>query len=423
MRRLYLQIYLTIIAILMIFALAVGAVWRFATDDSQFEETLQFVTEVATRSLPPPGTPRFQIQRTLNQLHRRLRADFALYGQRGGLIAQAGLPLPPIRMHHHDPGRLQRLGRAPIWLVPLKDGRSLVVRLAPIRLQPGFWLVVSLIAIGIAVAVGALPLTRRLTRRLERLKAGVDQLGQGDLSTRVKVEGKDEVAALAESFNQSASHIEALVRSNKMLLANSSHELRTPLTRISMALALLGDKIEPDKRAQIGADIAELDQLIEEILLASRLDTKQSQEFEDIDLLALAAEEAARDGISVEGTPVTVHGDRSLLRRMIRNLIVNARRHAGDDHPEIRVAPGDGTRAVLEVRDHGPGIPEAERDRVFEPFYRLSGSSETGRGSGLGLALVRQIARNHDGDVTCLAADGGGTAFRVSLPAAVDRTA
>jgi signal transduction histidine kinase len=418
MRRLYLQIYLTIIVILVIFALAVGAVWRLATDDSQFEDTLQFVTEIATRTIPPPGTPRFQIQRTLNQLHHRLRADFALYGPRGGLIAQAGRPLPPVNVRHEAPGRLQRLGRAPVWLLPLNDGRHLVIRLAPIRWQPGFWLIVSLGAIGVAVAIGALPLTRRLTRRLERLKAGVDQLGQGDLATRVKVEGKDEVAALAESFNQSASHIETLVRANKMLLANSSHELRTPLTRISMALALLGDKIEPDKRAQIGADIAELDQLIEEILLASRLDTKQSQQFEDIDLLALAAEEAARDNISVEGAPVTVRGDRALLRRMIRNLIVNARRHAGDDQPDIRVAPSDAGRAVLEIRDRGPGIPDAERDRVFEPFYRLAGSSETGRGSGLGLALVRQIARNHDGDVVCQAAEGGGTVFRVSLPAA-----
>jgi signal transduction histidine kinase len=120
---------------------------------------------------------------------------------------------------------------------------------------------------------------------------------------------------------------------------------------------------------------------------------------------------------------VTVRGDRSLLRRMIRNLIVNARRHAGDAHPDIRVAPGDGGRAVLEIRDRGPGIPEAERDRVFEPFYRLAGSSETGRGNGLGLALVRQIARNHDGDVACLAANGGGTLFRVTLPAAARQTA
>src|SRR5437870_4321911 len=85
------------------------------------------------------------------------------------------------------------------------------------------------------------PCCRRRTRRLERLKSGVEQLGQGDLAARVAIEGKDEVATLAASFNAAAARIEELVRSNKMLLANCSHELRTPLTRINMALALAGD--------------------------------------------------------------------------------------------------------------------------------------------------------------------------------------
>ena len=147
-------------------------------------------------------------------------------------------------------------------------------------------------------------MARRLTRRLERLKAGVDQLGHGDLAARVRIEGKDEVAALAASFNRSAERIEELVRSHKMLLANCSHELRTPLTRIAMALALAGEGSIP-RRGELRADIAELDQLIEEILLASRLDAVRAPErSEDIDLLALAAEEAARDGIGVEGEPV-----------------------------------------------------------------------------------------------------------------------
>ena len=96
----------------------------------------------------------------------------------------------------------------------------------------------ALLSIAAAVAIGAYPLARRLTRRLERLRAGVEQLGEGDLAARVKVEGKDEVAALAASFNRSAGRIEELIRAHKMLLANASHELRTPLTRINMALAM-----------------------------------------------------------------------------------------------------------------------------------------------------------------------------------------
>jgi signal transduction histidine kinase len=253
----------------------------------------------------------------------------------------------------------------------------------------------------------------------ERLKTGVDQLGHCDLAARVRIEGKDEVAALALSFNRSAERIEELVRSHKMLLANCSHELRTPLTRIAMALALAGEGIEPRRREQLKADIAELDQLIEEILLASRLDAIQAPErSENVDFLALAAEEAARDGIVVEGQPVGVRGDPALLRRMIRNLIDNARRHGGDAAPEVRVGRAGGNRASIDVRDHGPGIVDGERARIFEPFYRPAGFAESGRGSGLGLALVRQIARHHGGDVVCAPADGGGSRFTVALPAA-----
>jgi signal transduction histidine kinase len=224
-----------------------------------------------------------------------------------------------------------RGGRA-TWLLPLSDGRFLVTGALHGPWRPGRWALTALFVIAGAVAIGAWPITRRLTRRLERLKTGVDQLGAGDLAARVKVEGKDEVAALAASFNRSASRIEELVRSHKMLLANASHELRTPLTRINMALAL--SETDPERRARLKADIDELDQLIGEILLASRLDAVRApSRSEEIDLLALAAEEAARDGVAVEGASVAVHGERTLLRRMVRNLIDNARRHGSDTRP------------------------------------------------------------------------------------------
>jgi signal transduction histidine kinase len=233
----------------------------------------------------------------------------------------------------------------------------------------------------------------------------------------VSVEGHDEVAALAASFNRAAGRIEELVKSHKMLLANCSHELRTPLTRINLALSLAGDNIKPEKQSQLKADIAELDQLIEELLLASRLDAAGAPErTEDVDLLALAAEEGARYDASVAGEPVVARGDPSLLRRMIRNLLENARRHGGGD-PNVRVGRAGECSACIEVRDHGPGIPVGEHEKIFEPFYRLPGSVESGRGSGLGLALVRQIAHSHGGKAECVAADGGGSRFRVVLPA------
>lgn len=413
MRRLYLQIYLTLVAILVIVVVTMGLAGRFAFDDARFDDMITAAGELAANALPPPDAPRARQEEAIERLHDLLRVDLALYTSGGALIAEAGRPLPPLELE--GPGRLR--GFRGTWLVPMSDGRFLVTSIPRGPWRPRRWLLIVLAGIAVAVAVGAWPLTRRLTRRLERLKEGVDRFGAGDLAARVKIEGKDEIAALAQSFNTSAGRIEELMHAHKMLLANASHELRTPLTRINMALAMPAG-IDAPQRERIKADITELDQLIGEILLASRLDAVPIPErTEDIDFLALAAEEAARDGIAVEGVPVNVHGERALLRRMIRNLIDNARRHGSDAAPDIRVSRHDGGRALLEVRDHGPGIPQDERERIFEPFYRLAGSAETGRGSGLGLALVRQIARHHGGDVTCGAAEGGGSVFAITLPA------
>jgi signal transduction histidine kinase len=184
-----------------------------------------------------------------------------------------------------------------------------------------------------------------------------------------------------------------------------------------VAAALLGETADAKTRDSLKRDIAELDQLIEEILLSSRLEAVQGLErHEPVDLLALAAEEAAHYDTEASGQPVTVTGDRLLLRRLIRNLLENARRYAGDGPIDVSVTK-QADRAVLDVRDHGPGVPPDERDKIFEPFYRLAATRENGRGSGLGLALVREIARRHGGEAVCLAAEGGGSRFRIDLPA------
>jgi len=193
----------------------------------------------------------------------------------------------------------------------------------------GFFATLALLAL--AVGAGAYPVVRRLTRRLERLKSGVEALGQGDLSARVRVEGRDEVAALAASFNRSAEQIERLVGAHRTLLANASHELRSPLARIRMAIEMLGAEANPALRAEVARDIAELDALVDEILLASRLDAVAAIGTpEEVDLLALAAEESARVGAALDGSPTVVRGDAKLFRRMIRNLLENAKRHGGE---------------------------------------------------------------------------------------------
>jgi signal transduction histidine kinase len=416
MRRLYLQFYLTIVGVLVLVVIAMGLLWR-AGERSRFDHFLDAASDFAETALPPRDAPRAAQQHALETLNRRLRADLALLDPEGRPLASAGRPLPPRVLQNMGPGWRPGPG-GPSVTLRLDDGRWLVARLPRGPFRPGAWLITMLVALAVAVAVGAYPIARWLTRRLERLKSGVERLGGGDLAARVTIEGKDEVAALAESFNRAASRIEDLVKSHKMLLANCSHELRTPLTRINMALALAGDGIEPARREQLKKDIAELDQLIEEILLASRLDAVRAPErVEEVELLGLAAEEAARYDASIAGESATTRGDPSLLRRMIRNLLENARRYGGQAAPDVEVGCTADRHAWIEVRDRGPGVSESEREKIFEPFYRLPGSAESGRGSGLGLALVRQIARSHGGDALCLAADGGGGRFRVVLPA------
>ncbi len=415
MQRLYLQFYATILLVLAVFVAAALLTWRFV--EEQTPQYLDVAAELTGALLPDADAPQADDQKALEGLYRKLRFDLALYRADGSLLATAGRPPP-----RFDPRRA-RIGwrrgpNGPVFTLQLPDGRWLVAHQVRERPSPTLWIAGFLLLLAAAIALGAWPVVRRLGRRLERLKAGVEQLGGGNLGARVQVEGRDELAALAESFNRSAQRIEELVAAHRLLLANCSHELRTPLARIGVAASLLGDKADPRTRDSLKRDIAELDQLIEEILLSSRLEAVKGLEHnEPVDLLALAAEEAAHYDSEASGEALTVSGDRLLLRRLIRNLLENARRYAGDGPIDVAVTR-KADRAVLDVRDHGPGIPEDERERIFEPFYRLVAARESGRGSGLGLALVREIARRHGGEAVCLAADGGGSLFRVELPAA-----
>ncbi len=313
----------------------------------------------------------------------------------GGLLALA--PAPP-----HEPGM------PPMWLFGL---------------PPAVGPVALVVVLLVAIAAGAYPVVRRLTRRLEALKRGVEAFGAGALSHRVDASGRDEVAAVAATFNHAAQQIETLVQSHQSLLANASHELRSPLARLKMAVAMYAEVAEaarPALRREIDTNVAELDALVEEVLLASRLEANAAIERSDaVDLLGLAAEEAARVGAQVDtdGLPPLVKGSERLLRRALRNLLENAHRYGGQDVSVLvaSLAPG---LAMLRVNDRGPGVPAEYRERIFEPFFRLPGHAEREGGVGLGLSLVRQIAQRHGGQVHCQPREGGGSSFVLSLPVA-----
>ena len=233
---------------------------------------------------------------------------------------------------------------------PLPDGRWVVARHRGGDEDHGGGGLFALALLAFAIAIGAYPVVRRITRRLEALQARVDDLGKGDLRARVRVEGSDEVARLADSFNRAAERIEQLVGSQKSLLANVSHELRTPLARLRVAIELLSTEERPELRQRIERDIEELDALIGELLLASRLDAGvELERHDDVDLLALLAEEAVHTGADVSGESVSVNGDPRMLRRLVRNLLENARRHGAGSPVEASVSRHDGGGARLLV--------------------------------------------------------------------------
>ena len=420
--RLYLRIYLSFIGILAVFAVLVSVGSHLHGRSHEHPRYFQGAGILAARVLPPPGTDKAELTRALEELASHFQAELALFdADRTVLAATApGLPAPPVVMER---GRfLHRSGHRSALALALPDGRWLVARHARhwrSGWRPSWLPLVGLLAL--CLGVGAYPLARRITRRLERLKDRVEALGGGNLSARVKVEGRDEVADLAESFNRAAERIERLVEGERTMLASASHELRTPLARIRMATELLAGRERPELSAQIAADIAELDDLIEELLLASRLQTSERiADAEPVELLALVAEEGARVGATVEGDTVRLNGNRRLLRHLARNLFENARRHGGDEGVEALVEaldPRDHSAAAarISVSDRGPGVPEEERENIFAPFYRPAGMREKGEGVGLGLYLVRQIARRHRGEVRCLDAEDGGARFVVTL--------
>src|SRR5262245_55863617 len=410
MRRLYHQFYLTIIASLLGVVVMAGLLWRFAPNETPSDQAFEMAGVLLAAHLAPLSAPASVQQQAIEQLHARLGVDVGLFDKDRQPLAAAGDPVP-------RPGARQGGGwvygrNGPAWAIRIPDGRWAVARPPPRQRRPVLGIVVFLAAIAGLVAICAYPLVRRLTRRLERLQAGVDSLGAGDLGARVKVEGKDEVARLAGSFNRAAARIEELIGAHKMLLANTSHELRTPLARIRLGIELFEGAHDAQRKTNLEKDIAELDTLIDEILLSSRLDAVHAVDRgEDVDLLAVAAEEAARyEHCSVAGESVVVRGDRGLLQRMVRNLLDNAQRHGGAPIA-VDLSHTDDAAVVL-VSDHGPGIAPHDRERIFSPFYRACGG--TGAvGSGLGLTLVRQIARQHGGDANWTLTPTGLNAIRV----------
>ena len=416
LNRLYIRIWLAVVLAVAVLTLLVGWAWRMAADPP--------LREVVVRN---------QAGEVIGNGHARFRR----FG--GPPLSGTRESERPDNADSDGPQRVPddavnfgrgKVGEGPEFLVRMQDGQTIHMHLpergqAAWRAPFGFFWTLGLVAI--AVALATYPIVRRLTRRLESLQRSVEQWGDGNLSARVPVAGNDEVGFLAERFNHAAEQVQALVAardallaSQKSLLANASHELRSPLTRIRMGLELMGSEPQALAKDEIARNITELDQLIDEILLASRLDAKEADlgTVESVDLVGLVAEECSRGNASLllgsESPTLVVPGVAKLIRRSVRNLLENAHRYA-DGEVTVTLRQ-QAAYAIITVCDQGPGVPPDQQQRIFEPFYRLPGASERDGGVGLGLSLVKSIALRHGGSVNCTTAPSGGACFEIRLP-------
>jgi two-component system osmolarity sensor histidine kinase EnvZ len=284
------------------------------------------------------------------------------------------------------------------------------------RFEPDFglqWLSGGLALLGLAL-LGAWFIASTLSRPLGAIAAAARAVGRGAAPAPLEEAGPREMRTVSKAFNRMAGNLAAMERERAMVLAGISHDLRTPLSRLRLALEMSG--ADRSSAEAMGADMEEIDKVIAQFLaFAKGEDEAMSQG----DLATLLAEIA--EGYRKREQQVTLQRARvAPLRfaplavgRAVTNLVDNALRYA--QGPVEIDARDEAGRAVIEVLDRGPGVPEAEAERLKRPFTRLDEARSGPGGAGLGLAIVDRIARAHGGSLTLAARPGGGLAARLEL--------
>ena len=325
--------------------------------------------------------------------------------------ARSGRPRFWLRERHGPPGL--------VIAVALADRRWLNVRTQP-EPAPG-WALPTLVTLGLSASlVGAAVAlaVRRATRPLTRLAAAADALGRGDSPPPLAEAGPGDVRAVIGAFNRMQERLRRFVDDRTRMLAAISHDLRSPITSLRLRAEFVEDE---ETRSRILATLDEMQRMVEATLAFVR-EEATSEPTRTVDLAALVESTVAdladlgAEVSFVEGARATLPCRPTALRRALRNLIENGIRYGGRCRVRVDQEPHE-IRIVIE--DEGPGIPEADQERVFEPFVRLeaSRSAETG-GIGLGLAIARSIVRAHGGDIRLANRHGAGLAVTVALPLA-----
>lgn len=281
------------------------------------------------------------------------------------------------------------------------------------------------IIVAIALLVPIALWSRSHWQALQSVSRMADDFGAGKLSARARLRKSDTVYPLAERINHMAGRIEDLMESQRSLLHSVSHELRTPIARLEFGLELLDARAnDPDLSRRIAAmegDLRELNTLVNELLDMSKLDSERALQRRSIDLDALLREccatlpPSSQDIACEPGDGLgTLEGDPRLLGRAVGNLLRNAQKYAATRI--VLAARRDADGIEIAVDDDGPGIPEDERERIFDPFYRLDRSRDRATGGfGLGLSIARKAINLHGGTLTVTGSTLGGARFVIRL--------
>jgi signal transduction histidine kinase len=377
--------------------------------------------ETLTRDKPPsPALQGF----TIPAVRARLAADLGVPVESVVVAGERG-PLSDRRVGRIIRDRAAREGMrdeehfliAPFQVgVRQPDGRWAVVRSQPVlfnawQKRVALWFVLSAIAMAPVVWVFA----RRLARPIGLFADAAERLGRDPRAEPLALKGPSEIRVAANAFNDMQGRLRRYVEDRTAMMGAIAHDLRTPLTRLRFRIDALPD----EQRAKMEADIDQMEEMISAALRFVRDETKTAERtpLELSSLLESLCDEMAETGARTEvesGEKVVLEGDPMALRRLFSNLLENAVKFGGRARARVF---RDAANAVVEIDDDGPGIPPADKEKVFEPFYRRepSRSRQTG-GIGLGLAVVRSIARGHGGDVDLVNRDGGGLTARVLLP-------
>lgn len=374
--------------------------------------TLWILTGRQTRRLmhPPwePSRYRFHLARPLVEKLAPRRVEVLSTGH-WRHRHHAGPPdMPELLPSRHKIAFLVRLNDGyPVAFIASSDVTSL--RWAA-RVAGGATL---LLLVTLVIAFGA---SRWLLRPLRRVSAAVDAFGVDQQAPPAPEAGSRDVRALARAFNRMRERIQANIAERNMMLGAVSHDLRTALARLRLRLELIDDETERERAAR---DLNDMLALLEDTLAFARDDANRAER-EPQDLAALTetlCDDLADNGAAVQcesrARPV-VRCNAAAIRRALGNLLDNALRYAGSAEVAVDALDGD---ALITIADRGPGIDPAWQERLFEPFVRGEGSRsrETG-GSGLGLAVARQMIRAHGGDITLENRSEGGLIVRIRLP-------